>query len=115
VEPDSAGGFTWRYKWVRHKTLGACGARVCKLHLSKEILQKLPDDLVQELNTRNGDSVISQNEEITLKKFLRDKGIKKHSLRRSGIKFWENQGLTIENLRAISLHGSTKTLSIYLD
>jgi hypothetical protein len=42
LEPDSAGGFTWRYKWVRHKTLGACGARVCKLHLLK---RKIPVSL----------------------------------------------------------------------
>jgi hypothetical protein len=102
----------WTYKWTQHKTLGATGARQVIVNFTKSEFQEAATLLVERLNHS---SVITEDEKRELEVVLKSRQMKNHAIRRSGLKYWQLMGLSMEELRSISLHTDQKTLMLYLE
>lgn len=100
--------FPWRVLWFAHKTFRFIGEHRVTIpvpeHLMTPSLQKIIANLP-----------LSKETMMTIKAILKEKKVRKHSLRRSGAKWWEEQGLGLDQLQRITIHTSQAQLIGYLE
>lgn len=99
-----------RYQWFRHKTLNHLGPKI------REIVFPAREFAAAAtlLKEKEGDVLVSQKELQKFEEEMSRKGLRKHTLRRSGLKYYQSKGMNSTDLMAISLHTSVDTMLVYL-
>ena len=103
----------WSYRWLDHKTKHIVGPRNVTMYIPKEPLWKEAIEMIR--NSKGRASVISTKDQHMMIRWLAENQTKLHSIRRSGLKYWHQEGLPYDQLMNISLHKSVDQLISYLE
>lgn len=100
--------YNWRVLWFAHKTYRFLG--------QVRTIIPVPAELMTEKLKKQMEALpLSSRQEEEVRAVLKEHGVRKHSLRRSGAKWWESKKLTLDEIQKITLHSSQATLIHYLE
>lgn len=100
-----------KYKWEIHKTLSHLGPKIRNI-----VFPPLHcNECIPLLISRQGQLAVTSEEKKGLEQEMEKKKMKKHTLRRSGLQFYRDLGLSVEELMLLSLHTNVETLILYLN
>jgi hypothetical protein len=99
--------FMWTMTWVKHKTYRFIGPQTRDIPIPASMMTPMMKSTLQK-------TPFSWEEVEMMVDLLEHTGTRLHSIRRSGAKYWQQQGMPLTDLQRITLHTSLPALESYL-
>lgn len=104
----------WKAKWFKHKSISWIGQRTVNIPIAADTTWgRVALTAISKLQAKQ--KICSDGVQSVIQMKLQDQKFGKHSIRRSGAKFWHSMGMPLQQLQTITLHQSIQSLLIYLE